>query len=98
MLPRPFLVAAIAAIQANAFLSPTCTSPIHGSKILQQPSSATQLHVGNAPQPDSPKTIEEDAALQWQLFTKNHAVDGEWWGTWSTYNYMGDIEKSTVAG
>lgn len=37
-------------------------------------------------------------ALQWGMFTHHHALDGEWWGTWSTYNYMGDLEDSTVAG
>lgn len=37
--------------------------------------------------------------MQWQLFNEHHAEkDGEWWGTWSTYNYMGDMEDSTVAG
>jgi len=49
--------------------------------------------------PDAPKTIEEDAVLQWDLFTKHHAIEGkEWWGTWSTYNYMGDLEDTSIAG
>lgn len=62
-------------------------------------SSTTRLRVGasNGAQPDAPSTIEEDAALQWSLFTKHHALDGEWWGTWSTYNYMTDMEDSTIA-
>ena len=49
--------------------------------------------------PDAPKTIEEDAVLQWDLFTKHHAIEGkEWWGAWSTYNYMGDLEDTSIAG
>jgi hypothetical protein len=48
--------------------------------------------------PDAPKTIEEDTALQWEMFTRHHALDGEWMGTWSTYNYMGDLTDTTVAG
>ena len=39
---------------------------------------------------------EEDAQVQWNLFTKHHAL-GSWRGTWTTYNYMGDVIDSTVA-
>ncbi|KAL7468267.1 hypothetical protein ACHAXS_008494 [Conticribra weissflogii] len=47
--------------------------------------------------PDAPRSPQEDAALQWDLFTKHHAKDGEWWGTWTTYDYMGDVKDSTIA-
>lgn len=59
--------------------------------------SSTSLYSTNQ-SPDSPKTPEEDAALQWDLFTRYHAADGEWWGTWTSYDYMGDVIDSTVAG
>lgn len=58
---------------------------------------ASRLGVANGAQPDAPQTLEQDEQLQWSLFTDNHAVDGEWWGTWQTFNYMGDLEDSTVA-
>jgi hypothetical protein len=82
-----------------AFLSPTLQYSTFSSPSLSssRPSSTTRLEVSNG-SPDAPKTIEEDAALQWGMFTRHHALDGEWWGTWSTYNYMGDLEDSTVAG
>ena len=79
-------------LQYSKFSSPLALSS-------SRPSSTSRLHVSNgSPDPDAPKTIEEDAALQWDMFTRHHALDGEWWGTWSTYNYMGDLEDSTVAG
>ena len=77
-------------LQYSKFSSPLALSS-------SRPSSTSRLHVSNG-SPDAPKTIEEDAALQWDMFTRHHALDGEWWGTWSTYNYMGDLEDSTVAG
>jgi hypothetical protein len=50
-------------------------------------------------QPDAPKTIQEDADLQWELYTRHQAVSGgEWWGNWMTYNYMGDLVDSSVVG
>ncbi|KAL3766106.1 hypothetical protein ACHAWO_006134 [Cyclotella atomus] len=63
----------------------------------QQPIASTRLHSTNQ-SPDAPKTPEEDAALQWDLFTRYHAVNGEWWGTWTSYDYMGDVTDTTVAG
>jgi len=48
---------------------------------------------GSAPERMSP---EEDAAIQWDLFQKHHAL-GSWRGTWMTYNYIGDVVDSTVA-
>eukprot|EP00571_Detonula_confervacea_P007539 CAMPEP_0172317860 /NCGR_PEP_ID=MMETSP1058-20130122/33076_1 /TAXON_ID=83371 /ORGANISM="Detonula confervacea, Strain CCMP 353" /LENGTH=480 /DNA_ID=CAMNT_0013032537 /DNA_START=1 /DNA_END=1443 /DNA_ORIENTATION=+ len=104
MSPRPssmlILATAVALSSSNvsnAFLAPTP----HAARYQQLSSSVvkpstTQLHVSGSP--DAPKTIEEDAALQWDMFTRHHALDGEWWGSWSTYNYMGDLEDSTVAG
>jgi hypothetical protein len=59
--------------------------------------SPSRLHSTNQ-SPDAPQTPEEDAALQWDLFTRYHAVDGEWWGTWTSYDYMGDVIDTTVAG
>lgn len=57
----------------------------------------THLHVTNG-SPDAPKTATEDAELQWNLFTRHHALEGEWWGTWSTFDYMGDlVGQPTVA-
>lgn len=61
--------------------------------------AVTSTHLRSTNQsPDAPKTPEEDAALQWDLFTRYHAVNGEWWGTWTSYDYMGDVTDSTVAG
>ena len=74
----------------NAFLT---SQPLHQPIVRH----TTNLHVTNG-SPDAPKTAEEDAELQWDLFTKNQALDGEWWGSWDTYDYMGDRVGSTVAG
>lgn len=41
-------------------------------------------------------TQEQEDVLQWDLFTKHHAK-GKWRGTWTTYDYMGDVIDSTVA-
>eukprot|EP00985_Skeletonema_marinoi_P027184 scaffold21904_cov88-Skeletonema_marinoi.AAC.1 len=74
----------------NAFLT---SQPLH------QPIArhTTNLHVSNG-SPDAPKTDVEDKQLQWDLFTRHQALDGEWWGNWDTYDYMGDRVGSTVAG
>ena len=50
---------------------------------------------GTDPNPDR-LSPAEDAALQWDLFQKHHAL-GSWRGTWTTYNYIGDVLDSTVA-
>ena len=103
---RTLATAAVVLSSCNtciAFISPTLhtakystfSSPSAVTSSI--PSSTTRLQVISG-SPDAPKTIEEDAALQWEMFTRHHALDGEWWGTWSTYNYMGDLEDSTVAG
>jgi hypothetical protein len=66
---------------------------------LTTPHTVASTHLYSTNQsPDAPKTPEEDAALQWDLFTRYHAVDGEWWGTWTSYDYMGDVTDTTVAG
>lgn len=114
MMSRPFLfLLAVATavpfcILCDAFLLPSAhTARCNQSSILKPPSTTrnptpptTRLRLanGNGGQPDAPQTIEEDAALQWQLFTRHHAVDGEWWGKWETYNYMGDVHGSVVGG
>ena len=86
---------------SNAFISPHTSSIISQQQQWSPPTIAThstQLYQMNG-SPDAPKTIEEDAVLQWDLFTKHHAIEGkEWWGTWSTYNYMGDLEDTSIAG
>ena len=71
----------------NAFLAPVEPVARHTSN----------LYVTNG-MPDSPKTTSEDQELQWDLFTRHQALDGEWWGSWDTYDYMGDRVSSTVAG
>ena len=99
------MVATAIITNTNAFISsPTREVVVIPQQVVRSSSSiirrtkSSKLHQTNG-SPDAPKTIEEDAALQWGLFTKHHAVDhGEWWGTWSTYNYMGDLEDSTVSG
>src|SRR5210317_1351174 len=72
-----------------------CSAFLATQPLLQQ--HIVRLHVTNG-SPDAPKTAAEDAELQWDLFTRHQALDGEWWGTWSTYDYMGDLVGSTVAG
>lgn len=98
------MVATAIITNTNAFISsPTREVLVMPQQVVRSSSSiirteSSKLHITNG-SPDAPKTIEEDAALQWGLFTKHHAMDNaEWWGTWSTYNYMGDLEDSTVAG
>ena len=88
-------------IFCTAFLSPTRFCSVHSTTIFSsrtRTTSSTSRWNGNQ-QPDAPKTIQEDAALQWELFTRHQAVfDGEWWGNWMTYNYMGDLVDSSVVG
>ena len=88
---------------ASAFVTPS-TSLIHASS---PPSPLRRLtrrcagggSVSNAdgtdPNPDR-LSPAEDAALQWDLFQKHHAL-GSWRGTWMTYDYIGDVLDSTVA-
>jgi hypothetical protein len=40
--------------------------------------------------------LDDDAAIQWDLFQKHHAL-GSWKGIWTTYDYMGDVIDETVA-
>ena len=112
-LRRPLLLVASAAIalpssniHCTAFLAPSSRSfsrPLTPSSTSTSTSSRRHAVLptngSSSEQPDAPKTIEEDAALQWELYTRHQAVlDGEWWGTWMTYNYMGDLEDSSVVG
>ena len=39
---------------------------------------------------------EEDIVRQWDLFKKYHAK-GQWRGTWTSYDYIGDEIDSTLA-
>ncbi|KAL7521098.1 hypothetical protein ACHAWX_005788 [Stephanocyclus meneghinianus] len=87
-------------LTCNAFVPPSLSQLQRPSLLISFRVTSkipTHLHVTNQ-SPDAPKTAEEDAALQWDLFTRHHAVDGEWWGSWNTYDYMGDVVDSTVAG
>lgn len=87
-------------LNCNAFVPPSLSQLQRPSLLISFRVTSqipTHLHVTNQ-SPDAPKTAEEDAALQWDLFTRHHAVDGEWWGSWNTYDYMGDVVDSTVAG
>jgi len=50
---------------------------------------------GGAGQPPRMSKEEEDK-VQWDLFMKHHAR-GKWRGTWTTYDYMGDVVDETLA-
>lgn len=78
----------------NAFLT---SQPLHHQPVVAARHTTTNLRVSNG-SPDAPKTETEDKELQWDLFTRHQALDGEWWGNWDTYDYMGDRVGSTVAG
>jgi len=41
-------------------------------------------------------SINEEMEIQWDLFTK-HQAKGKWRGTWTTLDYMGDIQDETTA-
>lgn len=41
-------------------------------------------------------TQNEEEKLQWDFFLK-HQARGKWRGTWTSYDYMGDIIDSTIA-
>lgn len=62
-------------------------------------SKTTALHSsGGGIAGASPKiSQEEEENLQWDLFLKNHAR-GQWRGSWTTYDFMGDIIDTTMAG
>ncbi len=58
-------------------------------------SSAEGGGIAGAPPQLSP---EEEMAVQWDLFTKHHAKgNGKWRGTWTSYDYMGDVIDTTTA-
>ncbi len=82
---------------ADAFLS--SQSPTNPTAKTSTPTRLHDVKIMNdgGGSPDAPRSPQEDAALQWDLFTKHHAKDGEWWGTWTTYDYMGDVKDSTIA-
>merc|ERR1719437_123363 len=40
--------------------------------------------------------VEDDPAIQWELFNKHHAK-GSWKGVWTSYDYIGDVIDETVA-
>lgn len=40
--------------------------------------------------------VEDDSAVQWELFQKHHA-QGSWRGVWTTYDYIGDVIDETIA-
>lgn len=44
----------------------------------------------------SPGEIDDDPAVQWDLFKKHHAK-GSWKGIWTSYDYIGDVIDETVA-
>ena len=45
--------------------------------------------------PESTLTESEQEEIQWDLFQKHHAR-GKWRGTWTSYNYMGDVIDDTI--
>lgn len=79
---------------ANSFTSWTSsTSP--------SSSSPSELFISTSENngvPGQPPKLsqEEEEEMQWNLFLKNHAR-GQWRGTWTTYNFMGDVIDNTMA-
>jgi len=53
------------------------------------------VNIPGAP-PQEVRTKEEDDAIQWDLFKKHHAK-GSWRGTWTSYDYMGDVVDTSLA-
>ena len=39
---------------------------------------------------------EQEDSVQWNLFTK-HQAKGKWRGTWTSYDFMGDVLDTTLA-
>lgn len=40
--------------------------------------------------------MDNESMIQWELFQKYHAK-GSWKGTWTTYDYLGDVQLETIA-
>ena len=65
----------------------------YSSTYLHLSEGASEGGMAGAP----PKlTPEEEIAVQWDLFTK-HQAKGKWRGTWTSYDYMGDVIDETIA-
>ncbi len=44
---------------------------------------------------DGIEEFDNPEEVQWTLFNKHHAR-GNWRGTWTTYDFMGDVQDVTV--
>ncbi len=65
----------------------------HQTLLFAVESSSEEGGIAGAP-PKLSQAEEED--LQWELFLKNQAR-GQWRGTWTSYNFMGDVIDTTTA-
>lgn len=73
-------------------------STTSGKTVISSKSSSSSSLLRN--QPSSSSTIilddKDDATRQWDLFREHHAK-GQWKGTWTSYDYMGDEIDSVIA-
>eukprot|EP00979_Chaetoceros_neogracilis_P003441 scaffold592_cov272-Chaetoceros_neogracile.AAC.52 len=67
-----------------ALLTPTKCAPTRSPTFLQVAGGTPKL------------SLDEEIKIQWDLFTK-HQAKGKWRGTWTTLDYMGDIQDETTA-
>ena len=89
-----FIVASIfSCITSDAF---SILSYRHRQSVIHS-SSNNDNNEGSGIAGQPPKLSQtEEQNLQWELFLKHHA-QGRWEGTWTTYDFMGDILDQTQA-
>ena len=88
----PYIISSLSTAIVEGF-SPM--SSIVGTN--SQRTGAVELNSSNNGIPGTAPTLsqEEEEDLQWNLFLKNHAK-GQWRGSWTTYNFMGDVIDNTM--
>lgn len=101
-----YLALFLSADVASAFSTIGNFSSRNAQKVIFPHKSKLKLSNENGGSPDGggiaggpPRlSAEEEMAVQWDLFTKHHAKgNGKWRGTWTSYDYMGDVIDTTTA-
>jgi Domain of unknown function (DUF3598) len=93
-----FLVtSALCLSSVRSFAGRPSSSHLSSSSLSQASSRSVRLILSSSPPlSDTATTVQDDSAIQWELFEKYHGK-GSWKGIWTTYDYIGDVVDETVA-